>query len=236
MLSSTFSSYSFPPPPSMDTSSLLRNAKKASSRIGKAFMKSHRLEIPKYDLPLRFRPWFFLFTCAIMVILAFLGFTNFSRALPINDKILHFLCFGVATGVFYFIIDVDESAKRYKEFDWFDVLANLCGSSLGLWVSYNLERYYRRRREIARLYQPLSDSYSDLEDDQEDGTDLLPLHNNDANTKSNKNARVANVWDEREELFDLGDDSDDEYPQRPAASSTNGAPAPDTPKIVITHS
>lgn len=48
------------------------------------------------------------FTCLIMALLAFLGFTNFSRALPLNDKILHFLCFGVATGVFYFIIDVEE--------------------------------------------------------------------------------------------------------------------------------
>ena len=43
-----------------------------------------------------------------MAILAFLGFTNFSRALPINDKVLHLLCFLVATIVFYFVIDVDE--------------------------------------------------------------------------------------------------------------------------------
>jgi hypothetical protein len=131
-----------------------------------------------------------------------------------------------------------QATLPYKVFDWLDILANLCGSSLGLWVSFNLERYYRRRREIARLYQPLSASYSDLdlEDDLEDGTDLLPLHNNDTNAKSTKNSRVADVWDEREELFNLGDDSDEEYPQRPAASSTNGPPLPDTPKIVITHS
>ena len=43
-----------------------------------------------------------------MVLLAFLGFTNFSRSLPLNDKLLHFLCFCVATGVFYFIFDVEE--------------------------------------------------------------------------------------------------------------------------------
>lgn len=48
------------------------------------------------------------FTCIIMVILAFLGFTNFSRALPLNDKLLHFFCFGIATAVFYFILDVEE--------------------------------------------------------------------------------------------------------------------------------
>lgn len=43
-----------------------------------------------------------------MFILAFLGFTNFSRSLPLNDKLLHFICFCVATGVFYFIFDVEE--------------------------------------------------------------------------------------------------------------------------------
>jgi hypothetical protein len=43
-----------------------------------------------------------------MVALAFLGFTNFSRSLPLNDKLLHFLCFCIATVVFYFIIDVEE--------------------------------------------------------------------------------------------------------------------------------
>jgi hypothetical protein len=43
-----------------------------------------------------------------MGILALLGFTNFSRALPLNDKVLHFLCFSIATAVFYFIVDVEE--------------------------------------------------------------------------------------------------------------------------------
>ena len=52
--------------------------------------------------------WFLVFTCIIVILLAFFGFTNFREALPVNDKILHFLCFGFATFVFYFIVDVDE--------------------------------------------------------------------------------------------------------------------------------
>jgi hypothetical protein len=52
--------------------------------------------------------WFVVLTCAVMLVLAFLGFSNFSHALPINDKVLHFLCFGFATGIFYFIVDVEE--------------------------------------------------------------------------------------------------------------------------------
>jgi len=103
----------------------LRRVRRLTSKVGKSIMKSHHLRIPKYEMPLRFRPvitrilphisvcsswlqWFLIFTSFIMVVLAFLGFTNFSRSLPLNDKLLHFLCFCIATGVFYFIIDVEE--------------------------------------------------------------------------------------------------------------------------------
>ena len=52
--------------------------------------------------------WFLVFTALVMIALAFLGFTNFSHALPLNDKMLHFICLMLATGVFYFIFDVEE--------------------------------------------------------------------------------------------------------------------------------
>jgi hypothetical protein len=75
-------------------------AQQNGRRIFKTIMKSHRVRIPKYEhLPIRLRPWFLLFTTLVMFVLAFLGFTNFSRSLPLNDKALHFLCFGLATGV-----------------------------------------------------------------------------------------------------------------------------------------
>lgn len=45
-----------------------------------------------------------------MLVLAFLGFTHFSHSLPLDGKLLHFMCFGFATGVFYFIFDVEEYA------------------------------------------------------------------------------------------------------------------------------
>lgn len=92
--------------------------------------------------------------------------------------------------------------------------------------------------QIARLYRPLNTSLSDLEDydDDEAGTQLLPTHFDNAvnATKGNshKSTRLADVWDEREELFDIGDDSDDENPTpRPAGSgaphyTAKGAPVP----------
>jgi hypothetical protein len=52
--------------------------------------------------------WFVAFTVLIMLTLAFLGLTNVAHALPLNDKLLHFFCLGIATGIFYFIFDVEE--------------------------------------------------------------------------------------------------------------------------------
>jgi len=199
------------------------------------------------------------------------GFTNFSRSLPLNDKLLHSLCFCIATGVFYFIIDVEESARRiwfwrhspliftaftcffcggilsefvqaalpFKQFEWGDVLANLVGSSLGLYIAYHLERYHRHRREIARLYRPLSGSVSDLEEEEGDedesmGTQLLPTYHVHSNKPLNKKARLADVWDERDDVFDIGADSDDEHDVTAHVSHprpTQSGP----PRIVVSH-
>lgn len=199
-------------------------------------------------MPLRLRPWFLLFTAIIMIALAFLGFTNFSHSLPLNDKMLHFICLMLATGVFYFIFDVEEDARRiwfwhhspliftcimcfffggivsefvqsllpYKEFQMGDVFANLLGSSVGLYTAYYLERYYRSRREISRLYRPLYDEDGlSEEEDLEAGTQLLPASNDSGATRDipkppTKGTRLADVWDEGEELFDIGAESDEE--------------------------
>ncbi|PCH43380.1 hypothetical protein WOLCODRAFT_25874 [Wolfiporia cocos MD-104 SS10] len=251
-----------------------RTLRKYIRRSNKAIMRSHRMRIPRYDMPLRFRPYFLVFTLVIMVMLGLLGFTNFSHALPLNDKLLHFVCLCVATGVFYFIFDVEEDARRiwfwrsspliltgvtcfffggimsefvqamlpYKEFQIGDVAANLLGSSLGLYVAYHLERYYRHRREISRLYRPLDsgEGISEGEDDFEEGsTQLLPSHYQPSAARSSAkpgkpNAgaiRLEDVWDEGEELFDLGDDSEDEGSGHTRAARASDTPAP---KIVVT--
>ncbi|KAI0633524.1 hypothetical protein C8Q77DRAFT_1115467 [Trametes polyzona] len=252
-----------------------RRSRKAILRLNKSIMRSYHFRIPKYDMPIRFRPWFVVFTSLILLTLALLGFTNFSHALPINDKLLHFLCMGIATGVFYFIFDVEEEARRiwiwrsapliisgivcfffggviseivqsmlpYKEFQLGDIMANLLGSTLGLYVAYHLERYYRHRREISRLYQPLgADGLSEDEEEEDiDGTQLLPLHYEPRTPRTpgtpakpnkgpaaQKSVRIADVWDEREELFDIGDESEDDDEPRSRAG-----PPPPPPKIVV---
>lgn len=152
--------------------------------------------------------------------------------------------------------------------------ANLLGSGIGLYVAYHLERYYRQRREvrhsplslgpkrticetpprqISRLYRPLSASNSSLnldsEEEDESGTQLLPLHNkpdtppsavfpSNKNKKGKNRARpaslaLADVWDEREELFGVGDDNDEEDGSE-GESAERTVPAPpvdqDTPR------
>ncbi|TEB30312.1 hypothetical protein FA13DRAFT_1575407, partial [Coprinellus micaceus] len=216
-------------------------------RLSKSILKSHHVKLPKYNLPLRIRPWFVVFTFVVMLILGFLGFTNFHERLLINDKALRFLCFALTTGVFYWIVDVEEDARRiwfwryasliltgffcffcggivseivqsflpFKEFEFFDIVANLCGASLGLFVTFHLEKYYRHRREIARIYRPMNTDYSDGDDDEElSSAFLLPTHSpgtRTPKTAKGKTVRFAdpNTWEEREEVFNIGDDDDD---------------------------
>ena len=130
--------------------------------------------------------------------------------------------------------------------------ANLLGSSLGLYTSFRLERYYRHRREIARLYQPLGES-----EDSESEEELLPTNRSNKVAGSNvanmfhqqPKTRIGNVWDARED-FGIGDASDDDMDQGRGENSqgrgesmpqpskfTPIPPTPESPiKIVVSHS
>ncbi|KAK0529821.1 hypothetical protein OC834_003528 [Tilletia horrida] len=151
-------------------------------------------------LPVRIRPVFLLLNVLDLTILGLLGFHPHAQEyVAINDKVLHFFGFLIATALFYGIFDIDEHARRiwfwrhfpllfsllacflfggigsefvqsllpYKTFQWGDVLANMLGSALGLFLSYHAERRYRARRELERLYQPL-----DADDEDEFAMDL----------------------------------------------------------------
>lgn len=80
--------------------------------------------------------------------------------------------------------------------------------------------------------------YSDAEDDDPlAAMQLLPSHRPHA--KAPKSAdRLSDVWDEREELFGVGDDSDDDEIE--AGRSAGTKPQPQSPhpipKITITQS
>lgn len=169
-----------------------------------------------------------------------LSFHPSGSSIPINDKVLHFVCFLVATALFYAIWDVDESARRHsslwrriplilsfvvcflvggigsefvqallpsKHFDAFDILANLVGSSLGLWLSYHAEKRYRLNREVRRLYRPLDpeeygDDVEDLglmeDEDEDEGTNHYGHHHAAKQTRSlgaQEGRNISNVGD-----------------------------------------
>ena len=68
------------------------------------------------------------------------------------------------------------------------------------------------------------------------GAQLLPTHNvrNNLGLPFNKKARLADVWDERDEVFDIGADSDEEHDVTGRFSSpqpTQSGP----PRIVVSH-
>ncbi|KAJ1304690.1 hypothetical protein OPQ81_005829 [Rhizoctonia solani] len=106
------------------------------------------------------------------------------------------------------VSEIVQSLFPNKTFQAGEIMANLLGSTVGLYASYMIERHHRHRREIARLYQPLNAGEPSPTSSEEDLS--LPLHTNPSksNAKPKGSAHVGNVWDHhsREELFGIGED------------------------------
>ncbi|TKY85817.1 hypothetical protein EX895_005358 [Sporisorium graminicola] len=202
-------------------------------------------------LPLRIRPAFVVLNILDLIFLGILGFHPRGQTwIRINDKILHFVCFFLATAMFYMIWDVDEPARAsyvwrnasliltaltcfvvggigseivqsllpYKVFQWGDIVANLLGSSLGLFFSYHLEKRYRARRELERLYAPLDiEDYGDLDEAEDEEQELhsvrngaqaagglrssLKQSNGEGRSAGKKKTRFdGNIWDDSVDL------------------------------------
>ena len=213
-------------------------------------------------LPLRIRPAFVILNVLDLIFLGVLGFHPRGQTwIRINDKILHFVCFFLATAMFYMIWDVDEPARAsylwrnasliltgvtcflvggigseivqsllpYKQFQMGDIIANLLGSSLGLFFSYHLEKRYRARRELERLYAPLDiEDYGDLSED-EDADDVRPAqHRPSAPRSSLKQSSTPAKGAKKKARFDsnIWDDSVDDIESlpsraRPAAAASD---------------
>jgi hypothetical protein len=67
------------------------------------------------------------------------------------------------------------------------------------------------------------------------GTQLLPTHHVHSNIRLplNKKARLADVWDERDEVFDIGADSDEEHDATVISQPQPTQSGP--PRIVVSH-
>ncbi|KAH7108159.1 hypothetical protein BKA62DRAFT_681262 [Auriculariales sp. MPI-PUGE-AT-0066] len=73
-------------------------------------LRSSRLRVASLDSPLRIRWWLAGSTVFWAGLMAVLGFTQV--ALPLNDKLLHFVTFAVLAALVFLSLDVDDSARR----------------------------------------------------------------------------------------------------------------------------
>jgi hypothetical protein len=103
---------------------------------------------------------------------------------------------------------------QWKTFQTGDILSNLLGSTLFLYLAHLLHQRHRRKSEISSLYQPLSSaSYRDAQ-----GREHLfsPSGSSPAQAqKSRPGRQSSNVWDDEDSdvegragAFEIGDEED----------------------------
>ena len=124
--------------------------------------------------------------------------------------------------------------KQWKEFQWGDILANLLGASLFIYLAHLLHLRSRKRQELSSLYQPLSShhssTYRDAQGRQHAFDGARPSSNEGERAQYGRDRSSSNVWEEESEgraseeeprnesVFDIGDE-DDELDQRDRGSS-----------------
>jgi len=105
----------------------------------------------------------------------------------------------------------------YKTFQVGDVIANLLGSTVGLFVARFFARRLRHRRELAQLYQPLDD-FPETEEDEEFAVGFQEMEESPttllrdpvASTRLKK-SRADDPWNvpDSASVFSLGDEEDE---------------------------
>ncbi|KAH8151658.1 uncharacterized protein LAJ45_04280 [Morchella importuna] len=112
--------------------------------------------------------------CAFTLLAAYLGLSEIQ--VPVNDKFLHFITFFILTLCFYWILETSrrrivnftlvictliggvgseflQSAATSRQFDPFDILANLVGSVGALLLSTWYHKRMLERKRQAKKYQ-----------------------------------------------------------------------------------
>ncbi|CAO3644312.1 unnamed protein product [Cunninghamella echinulata] len=103
-----------------------------------------------------------------------LGFAPISVHEYINYKLLHFstFCFGS---------EFIQGLLPYRTFDWYDILANIIGSSVGLLIAFIMDYAWTARKErirrhggtkIAKDQRALMDDFEDLNSDNDGDIDI----------------------------------------------------------------
>jgi VanZ family protein len=182
----------------------------------------------------------FLFLAATA---AYAGLSSLQVDSHINDKVLHFLTFFVLTTCFYWILDTSRRRSlnftlvtctgllgvgseflqgflpNGRTFDFYDIVANVVGSLLGLGLSsWYHQRMIERKKRNKQSYQPVPGEEGDVElgegvGPQEEGVVSRTEQTLDE-AVDNWDENVEDDWDAEGEHTDEGDG-----PKTPSASS-----------------
>ncbi|KAI9301056.1 hypothetical protein BJ944DRAFT_208274 [Cunninghamella echinulata] len=135
----------------------------------------------------------------LLCIMGILGFAPISVHEYINDKLLHFSTFCILGICLYYLWNLSyrrnfilasvilfaisfgsefvQGLLPYRTFDWYDILANIIGSSVGLLIAFIMDYTWTTRKErirrqggtkVAKDQRALMDDFEDLNSDSDD--------------------------------------------------------------------
>jgi VanZ family protein len=170
----------------------------------------------------------------LLVIAAYVGLTKLQLSVLVNDKLLHFVTFFLLTVVFYWIVDttrrrtlhmtlvvctgvlgvgsefVQSFLPNDRDFDIFDIAANIIGSLAGVALcSWYHQRMLDRRRQRKAYNAVPGEDVEDVELGEGHETGIM-----EGGSQSRTLEEEVDNWDEN--AIDQWDDDDEANPPQPA--------------------
>ncbi|EYB21544.1 hypothetical protein FG05_06292 [Fusarium graminearum] len=155
----------------------------------------------------------------LLLIAAYAGLTSIQLGQYVNDKVLHFITFFILTVVFYWIVDtnrrrvmnmtlvactivlgvgsefVQSFLDNGREFDLYDIVANLMGSLLGV----GLCSWYHKLASRSRTLEEEVDNWDENQID--DDWDEEEAHDVPANTHTlDDSADIGDLADSKKRM------------------------------------
>lgn len=165
----------------------------------------------------------------LLLLAGYAGLTSLQVDVLVNDKVLHLLTFFILTVVFYWITDTNRRRTLHftlvvctlglgvgseflqgflpngREFDFYDIIANVVGSlaALGICSWYHKRMLERKRLRKSYNAVPNNDGEDDVDIELGEGimgtqeTGVTAEHSNGGNTKKNLTLEEeVDNWDE----------------------------------------
>lgn len=150
---------------------------------------------------MRLRISFGIAFVVLFIVTVYLGFSD--TQLQINDKFMHFVAFFALTTAFYWIVETSrrrainatllvctlvggigseflQSVLPYRDFDLYDIVANIAGSSLALLLSTLYHRRMLERKRSARTqYAAVPEGEVDFVGPEVEATEMEPAQPNE---------------------------------------------------------